>query len=87
MKQFIATLALITAAFALISFNAAHARAEEQMELSSQAPKVSKSQQIRAYAQNCFDQEISLFESTKGRLPSDEEADFIIDACANPKLK
>lgn len=61
----------------------------EEMDLASRAPakKMSKSEQIRAYAQNCFDQEMSLFESTKGRLPTDEEADFIIDACANPKLK
>jgi hypothetical protein len=92
MKSLITTLTLTAAAFAVIAMNAAQAHAEDHRDLSSETAvaataKVSKSEQIRAYAQNCFDQEMALFEQTKGRLPSDDEADFIIDACANPKLK
>lgn len=75
--------AVIGVAIGLIG---AAAFADEARDLSSQK-KPSKSEQIRAYAQSCFDRELELFESTKGRLPTDEEADYIIDACANPKLK
>lgn len=61
--------------------------AQERVDLSSEAPKKSTSERIREYAQSCFDRELALWESQRGRLPTDEEADFIIDACANPKLK
>jgi hypothetical protein len=89
MKSLFTTLALSLAAFAVIAFNAATAKAADDREISSadQPVKVSKSQQIRDYAQNCFDQEMDLFEHARGRLPTDDEADLIIDACANPKLK
>lgn len=63
------------------------AEADDHRDLSSDAPKKSMSQRIRDYAQNCFDQEMALFERVKGRLPTDDEADLIIDACANPRFK
>jgi hypothetical protein len=79
MKKLILTLSMVLMAFA--------AQAEDHRDLSSEAPRKSASAQIREYAQNCFDSEMALFETRRGRLPSDEEADFIIDACANPKFK
>lgn len=48
-------------------------------------PKVSMADKIRAYAQDCFDKELSLWER-RGRLPTQDEADLILDACVNPRF-
>lgn len=50
------------------------------------AAEISKSKEtFIANTSICFSQELDLFEKTKGRLPTDDEADLIIDYCVNRK--
>ena len=52
----------------------------------SQKKKVSYSQQIRQKGYECGTQEIDNYEKYRGRLPTDEEMDAILDACVNQKF-
>lgn len=36
---------------------------------------------VSRVAKQCFQNEVDLFEQIKGRLPTDDEADLIIDMC------
>ena len=91
------TLKLIMKSFAVVLLTSSFALAEGNNWSSyedhytprafaqASAPKVSKADKIRAYAQDCFDKELSLWER-QGRFPSADEADLILDACVNPRF-
>lgn len=65
----------------LISFMALPALAG-QTDLNSEAyAKKDKKEFNRGNVENCFQTELDLFEQVRGRLPSPDEADLVIDAC------
>ena len=51
------------------------------------ARKASKADIIRTQSFNCGLAEIDAYERIKGRLPTDDEMDAILDACVNPTFK
>lgn len=51
------------------------------------ARKASKADIIRDHGMRCGLAEMDAYERVKGRLPTDEEMDAILDACVNPSFK
>ncbi|MEK6554123.1 MAG: hypothetical protein AABZ31_02695 [Bdellovibrionota bacterium] len=51
------------------------------------AKKASKADYIRDNSMKCGLAEMDAYERVKGRLPTDDEMDAIMDACVNPTFK
>lgn len=76
MKTIIIALSLLSSTFAWAS-----------EDTSSKRKPQSRAQMIREHGMNCGLAEIDAYERVRGRLPTDDEMDAIIDACVNPTFK
>lgn len=76
---------IFIAASVLVSLSAM--ATEHEGSKTSASTKPSRAAQIREYGMNCGQHEMDLFEQRKGRLPTNEEMDMILDACVNPSFK
>jgi hypothetical protein len=65
----------------------ANAMAYETASRQPSAKGTSKANIIRDHGMRCGLAEIDAYEKVKGRLPTDDEMDAIMDACVNPTFK
>lgn len=78
---------IFIAATVLMSLSAMAQEHQDSGSRTSASTKPSRAAQIREYGMNCGQHEMDLFEQRKGRLPTNEEMDMILDACVNPSFK